>query len=258
MLFDDRHKIGGRIAPTAASQPVAERLETRPPLFLVRAPGEQALDQVVDVLRIRKQQRRERRIVLLGYARRSGDHGGYAAANRLLHVQAVGFVSNRTDEQVGRGQYALDLIGESEQTDAICQARLLALWPAMPAPPDRCRPPSNRHPNRAASIASPRRETGRRSPCGRRIPEPPTKTARLRDSETCSRFLVAARSSGGNRAPRWIATQVDGVHALRIDAEVFHEFIGGALGIGNYQPRPLKGGLFGAPGLLAATASFNR
>src|ERR1700683_4032073 len=52
-IFYNRYKIGGRIAPTAASKPLAERLDTRSPLFLVGSPGEQTLHQAARVFRIR-------------------------------------------------------------------------------------------------------------------------------------------------------------------------------------------------------------
>ena len=80
-------------------------------------PAEQPRGQIGGVIGIGQEQVAERFRVALGHARPGADDRRQAGAERLLHIQTIGFVSRRAHQKVAGGEHVGDIVAKAEERD---------------------------------------------------------------------------------------------------------------------------------------------
>src|SRR5437870_4950144 len=95
------HDAFGHLAPRVSAQGGCESLECRAHGLAFTQPVGNSLSQLGVIFRITLQEERQCRRIPLSHACGPGNDCRYSTAQCLVHCQSIGFVTSRTNEQIG-------------------------------------------------------------------------------------------------------------------------------------------------------------
>src|SRR5215469_829077 len=185
------------------------------PLFYGRTPTKQPSAKVFGVLRIRNDELAKSSWIALRDSRLRADHRRYAARYGFLHVESIGFVSNRAHQKVSRGEHLINPGGKPQHPYSIAETGLRNQ-----------RVPTFASPSTAGShqVGVPGWLMAERFPCGKEDVEALVAVVAEKPDEHYQRptqgkpeALPSNRALHccGGRAVR-LDSQIDGAHPLRV------------------------------------------